>query len=183
MIFVLTNLPIFQCSAILAPIDVLHQMSTLMRNFLCQGSKSNSKRFHQIKWGAVISPVDQGILAVRDLGLMNKALGAKILWRLVTREKAWRKDALCQKCLYMRCLRILDKTLNSKPSSPIWTCWKSTNFVIQEHLSCAPGNRKHIKIWTNQIIGQRELTSKEGLLPLRQWMNAKNLKTLYNISS
>ena len=45
----------------------------------------------------VMAPNNKGGLDIRDTGLINKALGAKILWKIATGEEAWCKDAVVRK--------------------------------------------------------------------------------------
>ena len=42
------------------------------------------KKFHLVKWDTVKREKNQGGLGIRDLEQMNKVLGAKLIWRLVT---------------------------------------------------------------------------------------------------
>lgn len=47
---VLSALPTFQASLMMAPKQISGQISSLMRNFLWNGGCGNSNRFHLINW-------------------------------------------------------------------------------------------------------------------------------------
>ena len=66
-----------------------------IRRFLWQGGKSsNLKKFHLVNWETVCRPKICRGVGVRDPNIMNLALGAKILWRIVSRKKSWWKEIL-----------------------------------------------------------------------------------------
>eukprot|EP00253_Pinus_taeda_P002897 PITA_02897 len=79
---VLSSLPIYQASFLLAPKMITEQLSKLIQNFLWQGGKGNKKKFHLVSWDIVKRPLLEGGLQVRDPGLANLSLGGKILWKI-----------------------------------------------------------------------------------------------------
>jgi hypothetical protein len=58
---------------------------------LWEGGKIETKKFHLIKWSIIISPKDRGGLFIKDPTIMNATMGAKIIWRLITRTMDWWK--------------------------------------------------------------------------------------------
>eukprot|EP00253_Pinus_taeda_P013603 PITA_13603 len=80
---VLSALPIFQAAFLLAPPNVMEQISRLLRDFLWQGGKGNENRIHLVNWDAVKRMKEEGGLQIRDPQLVNLALGGKILWKLI----------------------------------------------------------------------------------------------------
>jgi hypothetical protein len=85
---VLSSLPIYQASFLLAPKTIMEQVSKLIRDFLWRGGKGNQKKFHLVNWDTVKRPFFEGGLQVRDPGLANIALGGKILWKLYSNQIA-----------------------------------------------------------------------------------------------
>ena len=81
---VLSVLPTFQASLLLAPRQIADQISCLTRNFLWSGGKGNSNRFHLVNWELVKRPFNEGGLQIRDPLHANLALGCKILWQLTS---------------------------------------------------------------------------------------------------
>jgi hypothetical protein len=88
---VLSALPIFQFSSLLAPQNVKNSISILLRRFLWEGGKTDKKKYHLIKWDIVKHPKESGGLGIKDPGLSNLAMGEKILWNLVSGRNDWWK--------------------------------------------------------------------------------------------
>eukprot|EP00253_Pinus_taeda_P017122 PITA_17122 len=82
--FVLSALPTFQATLLLSPRQTTNQISCLMRNFLWNGGKGNSNRFHLVNWEMVKRPIAEGGLQIRDPHQANLALGCKLLWQLIS---------------------------------------------------------------------------------------------------
>jgi hypothetical protein len=61
---------------------------------LWQGGKSNTGKFHLIIWKTVRAPKERGGLGIKDLTVMNFALGEKLLWRLISSTVDWWKKIL-----------------------------------------------------------------------------------------
>lgn len=80
----LSALPIYQSAFLLAPKYVTDQIATLIRNFLWQGGKGNEKKLHLVKWDTVKRPIDEGGLQIRDPSFINKSLGGKLLWKIIS---------------------------------------------------------------------------------------------------
>jgi hypothetical protein len=83
---VLSSLPLYQASFLLAPKAITEQISQLIRDFLWQGGKGNQSKFHLVSWDIVKRPKREGGLQVRDPGLANIILGGKILWQLYSNK-------------------------------------------------------------------------------------------------
>jgi len=83
---VLSSLPIFQFSYLLAPMGIKKALAQVIQKFLLQGGKSNSKKNHLVNSNLVKSPKDHGGFGVRDPDMVNIMLGSKLLWRMVTGE-------------------------------------------------------------------------------------------------
>jgi hypothetical protein len=128
---VLSALPIFQFSSLLAPTSVKSTITQEIRKFLWQGGKNNNKRMHLVNWNTVRAPKIHGGLGIRDPTLSNIALGAKILWRLVIGKQEWWKKVPVQKYLEGDQLRCLDTTPPTQPGSPIWKLLKASLPLFQ----------------------------------------------------
>jgi hypothetical protein len=84
---VLSSLPIYQASFLLAPKTILTQVSNLIRDFLWKGGKGNQRKFHLVNWETVKCPIKEGGLQIRDPGHANIALGGKIIWKLFSNSR------------------------------------------------------------------------------------------------
>ena len=83
----LSALPIYQSSLLLAPKLIVDQISKLIRDFLWQGDKGNQNRLHLVNWDTVKRPVLKGVMNIIDPGLVNLAMGGKLLWQLFSKKK------------------------------------------------------------------------------------------------
>lgn len=72
---------------------VEHKLDRIRRNFLWDGS-NNSHKFHLVKWDQVIQPKSRVGLAIRDLGINNKCLLMKWLWRYATTDSSLWKEVI-----------------------------------------------------------------------------------------
>ena len=91
---VLSSYTIFSFSIILAPKSILNEISKELRNFLWQGGKTLGKKFNLVNWGKVLEDKNRGGLGIRDHGLMNQEMGAKLVWCFISRRKEWWKEVL-----------------------------------------------------------------------------------------
>ena len=78
---VLSSLPIFQSSLLLAPKSISTQIAKILRDFLWCGGKGN-KKFHLVNCETIKRPITEGRLQLRDLELANIALGGKLIWQI-----------------------------------------------------------------------------------------------------
>ena len=85
--FVLTSLPIYQCSVLLAPKTITNKIEELLRRFLWEGGRNNEKKLHLVSWDKVTKPKLEGGLQIRDVATQNLAMGGKILWNMISGKK------------------------------------------------------------------------------------------------
>lgn len=84
--FVLSSVPIYQTSYLLASKTIIDQISQLLKSFLWQGGKRNEKKFHLVSWDKVKRTKLEGGLQIKDHGRAKIALGGKILWHLYSNK-------------------------------------------------------------------------------------------------
>jgi len=88
----LAALPIYQYEIIMAPSSAHKQMELILRSFLWQGGKQENKKFSLVRWEQLVLPYEQEDLSIRIPGLMNIALGMKIVWGMITgKGSSWKK--------------------------------------------------------------------------------------------
>ena len=63
----------------MAPKRIMDQISKLIRDFLWRGDKGNKSQLHLVNWDTVKRPVIEGGLHIKYLGLVNLAMGCKLL--------------------------------------------------------------------------------------------------------
>lgn len=79
---VLSSIPVHSMSTILLPASTLANLDKVSRSFLW-GSTSEKRKQHLVAWKKVCLPKCEGGLGIRASKEMNKALIAKVGWRLL----------------------------------------------------------------------------------------------------
>ena len=98
---VLTSLPIYQCSVLLAPKTITNRINELLRRFLWEGGRNCEEKLHLVSWDKVTRPNMEGGLQLRDVATQNLAMGGKILWNMISGKNTWSKQIL-QKILHRK---------------------------------------------------------------------------------
>jgi hypothetical protein len=93
------------------------------------------KKIPSCELNIVSSSKDQGGLGIRDPELANIALGAKLLWRLVSGNKEWWKTTIVKKYKMGTRKRCLDQEQVSHNGSPIWKLLRSSIPHFKEKLT------------------------------------------------
>jgi len=180
---VLASVPIYQNSLLLAPDTTIKQMEALQRSFLWEGGKQTGRRPHLINWDKVSKPLLEGGLSLKNTKVQNLALGAKLLWYIVSGDTTWCKEALWKKYFRGTRKRCVENPPIEPKGSPIFNlCKKAIDHFIP-HLTWVPGNGKQIKIWEDSILGDPPLELNQNLQRMKTWMDGQNLRTLFDIST
>ena len=75
---VLSSLPIYQSSLLLAPKAIMNQISKLLGDFLWGGGKGNQHRMHLVNWETVKTPFLEGGIQIKYPRKSNIAMGGKL---------------------------------------------------------------------------------------------------------
>ena len=142
-----TNIPIYQSSLLLAPATIIQKIEAHQRRFLWEGGKQVRRKLHLISWEKTSNPFLEGGLNFKKTQAQNSALGAKLLWRMVTGKPTWSKLALWRKYFRGPRDRCLDFPCKESKGSPIFTLCKKAFPHFSPHLTWVPRNGKKIKIW------------------------------------
>ena len=113
-------MPIYHSSILLASGMVIRKMEGLLRNFLWEGGKGNEKKLHLVSWNKIQKPRNEGGLQLRNLATQNLALGANLLWQIVTGKDSWSKKVLQKKYFPGTRKRCLDMPPPTRNGSPIY---------------------------------------------------------------
>jgi hypothetical protein len=124
----------------------------------------------------------EGGLNLKNTRTQNLALGAKLLWKMVTGKITWRKKSLWRKYFQGSRDRSLELPCKEGKSSPIFSLCKKVIPLFTPHLTWIPKSGKKIRIWTDSIMGDPPLEQHQDLQDLKRWMDSQNLSTLSDIS-
>ncbi|RVW34062.1 putative ribonuclease H protein [Vitis vinifera] len=81
----LASIPIYQMSIFRMPKSVVKRLEKLQRDFLWGGGNTGRK-IHLVNWKVVCTQKDKGGLGIRRMGLLNKALLGKWIWRFAVEK-------------------------------------------------------------------------------------------------
>jgi ribonuclease HI/exonuclease III len=179
---VVASLPIYQCSLLLAPATVIQSLEAFQRRFLWEGGRQEKKKLHLVKWEKTTKSYMEGGLNLKNTRTQNLALGAKLLWKMVTGKITWSKKALWRKYFRGSRDRSLELPCKEGKSSPIFALCKKVIPLFTPHLTWIPKSGKKIRIWTDSIMGDPPLEQHQDLQDLKRWMDSQNLSTLSDIS-
>lgn len=178
----LISLPIYRFTLLQAPMNFHHKLEKALRFFLWQGGKAEKKKFNLVGWKSVIQPQEKGGLGIRSPYLLNLALGAKIVWRLITGSSAWWKSVLEAKYISDSRHKLLELNIPNRDSTHIWKLCKKIIPIMAQHVSKVPGEGSSISISKDRILGQSPMESKEEVLPALNWLQGKGIWNLAQIS-
>eukprot|EP00253_Pinus_taeda_P005327 PITA_05327 len=131
---VLSALPTFQASLLLAPRQIADQISSLIRNFLWSRGKGNSNRFHLVNWDLVKHPIKEGGLQIRDPLQANLAMGCKILWQITSEPKHPNSQIFIHKYLRNRSISSFIPSSSHKGTLAWRLCCRGLEF-FKTHLT------------------------------------------------
>ncbi|CAA7029708.1 unnamed protein product [Microthlaspi erraticum] len=161
---VISSVPVHTMSVISLPKSTLGSLDRVTRSFLW-GSTTEKRKPHLLNWKKVCQPKRNGGLGIRSATDMNKALLAKIGWRLLHNVDR----------LWARVLRHKYKVKEAQDQSWLvpkgtWSStWRSVCLGLREIVmlgsSWVIGDGKLVRFWTDKwLLGKplREVT----LMPL-----------------
>jgi hypothetical protein len=102
----------------------------------------------------------------------NIAMGAKLLWRIVSKRKEWWKTAITKKYRLGGKNQCMDTTPDSHSGSQIWKLIRATIPFFKEHLSWIPGYGKSIRLWQDSILGTDITSQGEEIGDLKRWLTS-----------
>jgi len=137
---------------------------------------------HLVNWDTVKRLMDEGRLQIRDPSLVNKSLGSKLLWKIISdpshpisiilRSKYTNKEALSKMQLQ-----------STVSSSQVWRlCCKSSEF-FRKHMYRIPGNGKSTQLWKDRIMGKDPLAEREDIAELRNWLQRAGVNRVHDLAS
>ena len=149
---VLTSLPIYQCSVLLAPKTITNKIDELLRRFLWEGGRNCENKLHLVSWDKVTKSKMEGGLQIRDVATQNLAMGGKILWNMIIGKRTWSKKIIRKKHFTGDKERCLEKPTKVQKGSLIFSLCKRTLPYFTPKLTWIPRNGTKIRIWEDSIL-------------------------------
>ncbi|WMV10212.1 hypothetical protein MTR67_003597 [Solanum verrucosum] len=128
---------------------------TIRRNFLWQGNGEGVKKFHLVKWDAVISNKKEGGLGIKNLKAHNKSLLLKWLWRLATDDQSLWKDTIFAR--YGKEGSWTTKEVNTPYGVGLWRTIRNQWPRIWNNSVINVGNGRKTLFWNDTWMGQTPL--------------------------
>ncbi|GLT30193.1 hypothetical protein SLA2020_050080 [Shorea laevis] len=149
---VTTAIPAYTMQSVLLPNSVCEAIDRLNRNFLWGSDVANKP--HLVGWNTVCLPRDYGGLGIRSARDNNRALVAKLGWKLLSEpHNPWCR-ALSLK--YLQDTSLMHCPLNPS-SSATWKSVLRCRDVLKKGLRWSVGSGQKIKLWTDIWVGDRPL--------------------------
>ncbi|XP_043709023.1 uncharacterized mitochondrial protein AtMg00310-like [Telopea speciosissima] len=128
------------------------------------GQEDERKKLHWISWTRLCRSKEKGGLGFREPTLHNRALLAKVAWRLFEQlDSLWAKF---MKAIYFPNRQFLDASLGHNPS---WA-WRSIlegRKVVESGLLWSIGNGNKVNIWSSNWIPSHHNFKIQGQRPSR----------------
>lgn len=179
---VLSSLPLFKFSVLLAPMGIVNKMEDLIRTFLWKGGRQNGKEISLVNWDTVTRPFQEGGLNFKDLKVQNLAMGAKLIWKIIAPKPGWVHTALWKKYFRGPRTRCLDQPKN-RFNTPFSRFISKTSALIRNHSYWILGNGKHIHIWNDSILNRPPLAETKDMQDLQRWMSEAGINSLWELST
>ncbi|KAG7544019.1 Ribonuclease H domain [Arabidopsis thaliana x Arabidopsis arenosa] len=162
---VISSIPVHSMSTISLPKSTLDSLDRISRSFLW-GSSPEKRKQHLISWKKVCRPKKDGGLGIRLARDMNKALLAKIGWRLLHDDSSLWVRVLRSKYKVREVQNFAWGAVKSNWSST----WKSVAVgmreVVQPGLSWVIGDGQCIRFWSDRWLSDKPLREEvTGVLP------------------
>ncbi|XP_057856252.2 uncharacterized mitochondrial protein AtMg00310-like [Cryptomeria japonica] len=153
---VLSAIPIYQMACFRLSFKVAKELDSLFKKFLWEGSQKK-KKIPLINWDTTCLIKLEGEAGLRKMDLHNRAIGAKLAWKMYAQpHKSWCKIMVAKYLDSTEAERIF-KVANSIKGSPIWKhIWESRS-ILTEHLTWKIGNGEKAKFWRDSWNGDISL--------------------------
>lgn len=149
---VLSAIPTYQMSILPLPVNIKANIDKLLRDFYWQGTTEENKTT-LIRWENLCKPISLGGLGIKNLQWQNKALGAKLVWRIYKDpNRKWASILLNKYILNVNPINIFRSHSHTK-GSHIWNFIIESREVINNHLTWDIGTGDMALFWEDSWGG------------------------------
>ncbi|KAH0751395.1 hypothetical protein KY285_004543 [Solanum tuberosum] len=151
---VLDALPTYVMSLFPLPAKVEDRLDKLRRDFLWLGNKEG-KSINLVKWQTAQLSKKSGGLGIKNLGLQNRCLLSKWLWRFGKEGQALWKDVIVSK--YGQTDSWTSNTVTSTYGVSVWRSIRNLWPKLARNICYKVGEGTRILFWKDKWIGQNSL--------------------------
>ncbi|XP_059073453.1 uncharacterized protein LOC131874206 [Cryptomeria japonica] len=163
---VLSVIPTYLMSILQASSQVIKKIKVSLKTFLWSDNLGGQTKIPLLAWDKICRPKEVGGAGIRDLVIQNKALGAKLIWKLYANPQSkWASVMLAKYLRGAPSERIFTATSLPK-GSPFWNFLISCREVILPHLSWVVHNGKKARFWDEFWNGHPALSTIRDWSPL-----------------
>ncbi|BBH09066.1 hypothetical protein Prudu_021464 [Prunus dulcis] len=159
---VTSAVPIYAMQTSKLPISVGHELDKLNRNFFW-GGREKKLKIHLCQWDLACRPKHKGGLGFKKTTAMNKALLAKVGWRLHQNDKGlWAK---IYESKYLKGKSVLDSSLMFRQDCS--TTWKGVMYgveLLRQGVGWRVGKGDTTKFWKDSWLIDEPLLKHDGVL-------------------
>lgn len=148
-----SSLPTYTMQTTRIPESVNQEIEKLNCKFVW-GSNETKKKIHLVSWEKLCSSKEEGGLGLRSMGLMNKALMARMGWKFVTEPDSLWASILGSK--YLNNSSFFNCEANSK-SSYTWRSILKGKDILKMGSKWVILNGQRAKFWLDWWIGEGPL--------------------------
>ncbi|KAL6208769.1 hypothetical protein ACLB2K_019714 [Fragaria x ananassa] len=144
---VTSSIPIYAMQTAKLPSSICEKLDKLNRDFLW-GDSEQKRKIHLTNWDMVCRPKCFGGLGIKKSSDMNKAMLAKVSWRIIQEDKGLWNEIYQQK--YLKADSILQKNYD-KPTncSSTWSAIVSGAELLRKGVQWRIGNGCTAKFWVD----------------------------------
>ena len=154
---VLDSIPTYVMSLFPIPDSVVNKLDRLRRIFLWKGNKEKGK-YNLVELEVTQLRKEHKGLAIKNLGIQNRCLLMKWLWRFCDEETSLWKEVIIQK-LGQNSLWCSNE-VNCTYGTGVWTTIRGLWSKLQKNSKFQVGNVNNVRFWKDNWIGEVPLQDK-----------------------
>ncbi|XP_057860497.1 uncharacterized protein LOC131069160 [Cryptomeria japonica] len=149
-----------------APSQVIKDIKVSLRSFLWNDNLGGRKKIPLLAWDKICRPKELGGAGIRDLVVQNKALGAKLIWKLYADPHSKWASIMLTKYLRGASRERIFTTTSLPKGFAFWNFLVSCRKVVLPHLSWVVHSGEKAGFWDEVWNGHPALSAIRDWSPL-----------------